>query len=191
MDRRTFLTTATAVSASLVAGCTDGGGGATSSPTGSPTDSPTDSPTGTATQGAQAKYPNYNWGKLDGKSAHSTTTIEMRNFQFHPLIAAFRPGTELTVTNEDETAHTFTVPRLDIDENIEGGRQVSVTVDRTGTFDYVCTFHPPGMLGRLVVTDSPSTATGTATTTPTPTSGETGTATDTPTPTQTEGDGLY
>lgn len=95
------------------------------------------------------------------------------------------------VTNEDQTAHTFTVPRLDIDENIEGGGQVLVTVDRTGTFDYVCTFHPPGMLGRLVVTDSPSTATGTATTTPTPTYGETGTATETPTPTQTEGDGLY
>jgi hypothetical protein len=106
----------------------------------------------------------------------------MRAFEFHPLIAAVEPGTEVTVTNEDGNAHSITVPMLSIDERVAGGGgSVSFAVDRTGTFDYVCTFHPTLMLGRLVVTEDLPTATPTPTTEGTSTPSATHTHTETTT----------
>lgn len=164
MERRTFLTRLAVGTTPLVAGCTGGGGDGGQSP--SPTESPAESPTPTATpeaQSAQEKYPNYEWSKLEGVTPVATTTIEMSGFEFNPLIGAFEPGTEVTVTNQDSASHTFTVPKLRIDESLGGGGSTSFTVEQTGTFDYVCTFHPTGMLGRLVVTENPPTATPTPT----------------------------
>lgn len=110
----------------------------------------------------------------------------MRNTAFHPLIAAVTPGTEVTVTNEDTFPHTFSAPRLGIDERLDGGASVSFTVERTGRFGYVCTLHPPAMLGQLLVTPNLPTSTPTDTGTATPTS--TPTETPTPTPTGTPGE---
>lgn len=191
VNRRRFVRTVAAI-APVIAGCTGGGGDR--SPTASPTESATAiatatptktrSPTPSPTAGsAQDQFPDYQWEKLDGAEVVPSTAITMRGFEFHPLLAAVRPGTEVTVTNEDSTAHTFTAPRLSINESLGGGGSFSFTVEATGTFDYVCTFHPPGMLGRLVVTES--TPTPTAAETPTETSTETTTATETATPTET------
>lgn len=118
-------------------------------------------------------YPDYSWSKLDDASPVATTTIEMVDREFRPLIAAFKPGTTVTVTNEDSFGHTFTVPKLGIDAQIGAGNSITQTIDGTGTFDYVCTIHPPDMLGRLEVTENPPTATpadgGMTTESPTPT----------------------
>lgn len=138
--------------------------------TGSPTPSPTQ-------VSAQEQFPDYQWGKLDEAEVVPSNSITMSGFEFHPLIAAVRPGTEVTVTNEDSAAHTFTAPKLGLNESLGGADGFSFTVDTTGTFDYVCTFHPPGMLGRLVVTETTPTATATDT------QAETPTATESPTPT--------
>ncbi|MBX0325410.1 cupredoxin domain-containing protein [Halomicroarcula sp. F13] len=201
MDRRTFLTRGALVTAPLVAGCSgqqgDGGG----SPTVTDTETPTDTRTPTATQTAtetptaseptttgtptagQQAYPGYEWGRLSGVEPEPTTTIRMANTEFHPLVAEVTSGTGLTVTNEDVARHTITVPALDVDETVDSGASVSFTVQQTGTFDYVCTFHPPRMLGRLVVTAAEQpTTTSTATDTPTET------ATPTPVP---DDDGGY
>lgn len=172
MNRRTFLA---AVAAAPLAGCTGGGGGdETPTPTESPTPRPTESPTPTPTAtpeapSARERYPDYEWSKLEKADPVPTETITMRGFEFHPLIAAVEPGTEVTVVNEDSSSHTFTVPKLRINESVGGGERTSVVVDRTGRFGYVCTLHPPGMLGRLVVTSDPPEATPTGTPTPTPT----------------------
>lgn len=129
------------------------------------------SPTATPA-GAQSKYPDYEWSKLDDAQPVATSSIVMRNIAFHPLIAAVTPGTEVTVTNEDSTQHTLTIPRLGVDKSLSGGASTSVTVESEGTYDYVCKLHPSGMLGRLVVTTSTPTEGGpTATPSPTPTDG--------------------
>lgn len=195
MKRRSLLGGLAAAATPILAGCIgggDGGGGgetATESPTSSPTESPTAtrtesataSPTATpGTASAQEAYPDYEWSKLEGADSVPTDTITMSGFEFHPLVAAVEPGTEVTVTNEDSSDHSFTVPKLDVDETVSAGASTSITVEETGTYDYVCTFHPPGMLGRLVVTTDP----------PSPTPSPTGSPTETPTPTETSsGDG--
>lgn len=171
MNRRTVIATAAVLSTPLVTGCTDyGGGGGT--------------PTGTATsqgdrQRAREKYPDYSWSRLEGKEPVATSTIEMRNTEFHPSIAAFQPDTTVTFENEDSTRHTVTVPKLGIDTEVAGGESTSETIGQAGRFDYVCTRHPPDMLGRLEVTENSPRAS--------PTPG--GTATESPTPTEGTGDG--
>lgn len=205
MHRRAFLG-AVAGSLTLTAGC-NGGGDPSPSPTAADGESPspTASPTPTAAVAAQQRYPDYEWGKLADADPVPSREIVMRGFEFHPLVAAVQPGTEVTVRNDDSTAHTFTAPKLGIDEGVGADGQTAFEVADPGTYDYVCTLHPPGMLGRLVVTEttpSPTptptptqspTPTGTATPTQSPsgTPTPTGTSTATPTPTPTESGGYY
>jgi plastocyanin len=148
--------------------------GGTQTPDESPTDSPTETPEAPS---AREQYPDYDWERLEGADPVSTRTLTIRDFEFRPLAVAVRPGTDLTVVNEDGLGHTFSVPKLGIDERIPSGERVSVTLEESGTFDYVCSFHPPGMVGRVVVTS-------TATEESTPVS-------PTPTETQTGDDGRY
>ena len=178
--RRTVLGTAGTGLALALAGCAGDGGdetpdGATDTPSDTPTETatpadtatptetatatPTETHAGTATptataegEGAQAVYPDYEWSQLEGVDPEPAETITMDGFAFDPLVAAVEPG-EVEVVNDDGAGHTITVPALDIDERLAGGERATVTVDRTGTFDYVCRFHPPGMLGRLVVSE--------------------------------------
>ncbi|MFB6192106.1 MAG: cupredoxin domain-containing protein [Haloarculaceae archaeon] len=189
---------------SLLAGCTGDGGGEGESPTvrrtgtsrgtqatpNTPTATPTPTDTPTATQSpapssAQELYLTYQWSALEEARPTPTADITMRNTAFHPLIAAVAPGTEVTVTNEDPFPHTFSAPRLGVDERLDGGASVSFVVDRTGRYDYVCTLHPPAMLGRILVTPNPPTRTPTATDSPTPTPTRTPTAAPTDTRTAT------
>lgn len=204
MDRRTFITATTTATVSLVAGCsgddTSPGDQQADSPTetqtatatASPTETQTETPTATQTetptatqtatpvrQSAQDAYPDYEWGKLEEADPASTSTIRMEGFAFNPLVAIVQLDTELTIRNEDSAGHTFTVPKLGIDERLSGGGRTTVTVDQTGTFDYVCTLHPPSMLGRLVVTEDQPTGTPTGTPTATPTETPTATPTET------------
>lgn len=148
-----------------LAGCTGDDGAQTSTATATPV--PTD---GTG----QDEYPDYEWDQLADASPVPTDTVTMENFSFSPLIAAFQPGTELTVGNEDGSSHTMTIPALDVDLQVGAGEEATVTIDQTGTFDYVCTLHPPSMVGRFVVTDEPPTA-----------------ITEESTPTETDDGGLY
>lgn len=163
MNRRLFLETAGVGLAPVIAGCLGDSGGDGTTPT---------------PRGAQAEFPDYEWSKLDDANAVATTAVEMVDTTFRPLIAAFEPDTDVTVTNKDGFEHTVTVPKLDIDETVGGGASTTIRVEQTGTYDYVCTFHPTGMLGRLEVTNTPPTAS--------PTEGGTGEES-----TPTEGGGPY
>jgi len=169
MRRRTFLGSTVALTTPLVAGCAggDGGGGGSD---GSGGDGGSDSSGGgggygggggggggsTTTAGsgggdAQSTYPDYTWDQLSDADPTETTDVTIRNFAFHPLVAAVSTGAEVTFTNEDSGSHTVTIPAMDVDEQLSGGSSTTVTFDEAGTFDYVCTFHSPDMLGRVVV----------------------------------------
>ncbi|MFB6139837.1 MAG: cupredoxin domain-containing protein [Halosimplex sp.] len=176
--RRGLLTAVSAAAAVGLAGCTGnenpGAGAATdtdapatatpaadTTATDADTPTPTDAgtpavtgagATGTATASAgQRAYPSYEWSNLEGTEPVATDTVAMSGFAFHPLVATVPPGTTVAFSNEDSSTHSITVPALDVDETVSGGGETSVTFPEAGTFDYVCKFHGPGMLGRVVV----------------------------------------
>lgn len=206
MDRRTFVARSLALAGPLLAGCSQDGGTAspTRGPTGtttrssatSPTSSPTASPTASPTPGpssAREAYPDYNWDALEGVDPTPTTTVTLRNTAFRPPVAAVHPGTAVTFANNDSFGHTVTVPALDVSRELAGGGSTTVTFEDAGTYDYVCEFHPPSMLGRVVVSETTPTATPTASPTPEPSPPPTPSddATPTESPTPTEDDGGY
>lgn len=162
LRRRTYLRSATTLTATaLVAGCTGAGddtddagddagdgGAATSSPAGATAGGPT----------ARSEYPDYSWDQLADASASAVTTVDVGSFAFDPLVARVPAGEAVSFPNADSAAHTVTAPALGLDREIQGGDEASITVAEPGTYDYVCRFHPPDMLGRLVVGDGGSDA---------------------------------
>ena len=122
----------------------DGGGGGSGGTT-------TAGTTAGGDGGARAAYPDYDWEKLTRADAAVTSSVTARGSAFRPLIAKVSAGTDVSFTNEDSFPHTVTMPALDVDEQLSGGSSTSVTFEEPGAYDYVCTLHPPGMLGRVVV----------------------------------------
>jgi|GEM_PF-1706513 len=147
----------------------DGGGdGDDPTPTETPastlTETAASTPTATGTAAAgttsaggatgQSEYPDYNWGQLDEAEATDATTVTISGFTYDPIVARVPAGTTVSFPNEDSAPHTVTAPALGVDKEVSSGAETSVTVDEPGTYDYVCRFHPPDMLGRLVVEES-------------------------------------
>jgi plastocyanin len=79
-----------------------------------------------------------------------SATITMKSFRFHPNTITVSGPTELTLTNEDSVAHTFTLDDLSFTESIPAGDTVTVTVDVPETIGWLCTIHPE-MTGTIVV----------------------------------------
>jgi len=149
-----------------------GGGGDDPTPTETPVATPTETPeptpmgTGTGTGTAavdttsgggatgQSEYPDYSWGQLDGVEATDATTVTITGFAYDPIVARVPAGTTVSFPSEDSAPHTVTAPALGVDRQVSGGAETTVTVEEPGTYDYVCRFHPPDMLGRLVVEES-------------------------------------
>lgn len=154
-DRRAYLRTVAAIGgATVIAGCggADDDGDAEATPTGDGGaygDEPT-ATTGTG-ESAQDAYPDYNWGSLDEASPEATTTVTMSGFAFDPLVASVSAGEAVGFPNDDSAVHSVTAPAAGIDREVDGGQETTITIDESGTYDYVCRFHPPAMLGRLVV----------------------------------------
>jgi plastocyanin len=65
-----------------------------------------------------------------------------------------KPGEKVTVTieNEGSTEHNFTIESQDIDEDIEAGKDttVTVTMPQSGAVSFFCEYHASqGMAGEL------------------------------------------
>lgn len=205
IDRRAYLRSVGVGLGTVLAGCTTGTDDTPTPAAGTPTD--TDSPTPTrpsatttpsptetteatatvidAATAGQRAFPDYTWDQLQNTDAQSTTRVVLESLTFRPLISEVPSGTPIEFVNRDATAHTVTVPALDIDERVPGNSTVTLTFEESGQYDYVCTFHPPDMLGRLIVSEGGSTQTPTPTPSPTPTETASPTPTPTPSPTPT------
>jgi plastocyanin len=95
---------------------------------------------------------------LDGKVTNkgeksvkkSKITIEEDDFYFKPTFSKSKLGTTVKVTlkNEGNTQHTFTIPSLGIDSVLDAGKKstVEVTLPADGALGFYCRFHgePPG-----------------------------------------------
>ena len=90
------------------------------------------------------------------EEVESELTLEARDFFFSPKALTGEPGQEATivVSNTGEAPHTFTIEDLDVDEELQPGDEVevSVTFPDSGSVDFICRFHVGGgMEGTLEV----------------------------------------
>lgn len=86
-----------------------------------------------------------------GKSATGAFAIEIRNFAFGPKDMTVPVGTTVTWTNIDAVAHTATADDGAFNSgNLNPGQGFSFEFEKTGSFDYTCSYHP-GMKGTITV----------------------------------------
>ena len=83
------------------------------------------------------------------------TVVEMGDFFFKPTVLRGRPGQRLTVTlsNQGNSLHDFSIPAQHIDANVEAGTPVTVTVTfpQKGALTFECRYHLlQNMRGELV-----------------------------------------
>ena len=81
-------------------------------------------------------------------------TLTIENFAFHPsaLTGAAGETLSITVTNNDDVEHSFTLDDGSIDQDVESGatQEVVVTFPDSGTLGWHCKYHPQ-MTGTLEV----------------------------------------
>lgn len=71
---------------------------------------------------------------------------------FEPAAVAVDVGATVTWTNEGAFAHTVTFDEpIDRDVDLAPGESVEITFPERGTYEYVCRFHLPDMVGQVVV----------------------------------------
>jgi plastocyanin len=87
-------------------------------------------------------------------TADSTDTIKIVDFVYAPTPATVQVGRKVSIPNADAAPHTITDagPGKAFDSGtIDGKATGTVTFDKTGTYAYVCEFHP-FMKGEVTVT---------------------------------------
>jgi plastocyanin len=85
-----------------------------------------------------------------GSTGGGGTTITIADFAFDPDTITVSGPTEVTVTNQDTTTHTFTLDDGSVDETVEPGATVTVTVDVSAATGFHCNIHPQ-MVGQIEV----------------------------------------
>jgi plastocyanin len=88
-----------------------------------------------------------------GNAPRSTpsSSVSIRDYAFVPATIVVTPGTKITFTNDDKTAHTATTVSTGFDTGtIMPGKRVTVTLRTPGTYPYMCQFHA-FMRGTVIV----------------------------------------
>jgi plastocyanin len=132
----------------VVAGCgsdDDGGGGDAVN-----TEQPSES--GSAGGDGGADGPTVDEGSAGGAA------VGMKNIQFQPGDISVGAGETITFTNDEAIPHDVKKtggPGGDFQSGPEGGMSegdtFKLTLDRAGTYEYVCRVHAPGMAGTITV----------------------------------------
>ena len=91
-------------------------------------------------------------GNGDGGGTDTATdTITMVDNAFEPSDPVVDEGSSVTLANEGEAAHTFTIEEEGIDEMVDAGGEASIDISlAAGEYGFVCSFHPE-MTGTLTV----------------------------------------
>ena len=78
------------------------------------------------------------------------TTITIAGFAFDPDTITVSGPTEVTITNNDSTTHTFTLDDGSVDQTMDPGATETVTVDVSASTGFHCNIHPQ-MTGQIEV----------------------------------------
>ena len=90
-------------------------------------------------------------GAANDSEPVATTEVKMaKSYRFDPETIEIQAGQTVTWTNEDNFTHTVEVEGQG-DHEVGQGESVSITFDKPGTFDYVCTLHRHDMDGTVIV----------------------------------------
>jgi plastocyanin len=89
-------------------------------------------------------------GGGDSEPVATTDVTMVRSYRFDPKTIEIQAGETVTWTNEDNFTHTVEVEGQG-DHEVGQGESVSITFDKPGTFDYVCTLHRHDMDGTVIV----------------------------------------
>jgi len=106
----------------------------------------TSNPPPAATTAAETPTP------TEAAPAEGAKTVDIKGFDYLPEKLEVPVGTKVTWTDSDKSNHTVTFAEdgpKDI-SNIRSGEEKSVKFSESGTFDYVCVYHP-GMAGTVEV----------------------------------------
>jgi plastocyanin len=104
---------------------------------------------GGETTGPTATEPTGATGETEGGGGGGTE-ITIEGFAFNPSTITVSGPTEVTVTNNDTTAHTFTLDDGSVDLALGPGETGTATVDVSETTGFHCTPHP-SMTGTIEV----------------------------------------
>ncbi len=125
------FTVPVAVAALMLLGVACGGGGAED----------------TAAPGPQGTTP------TERATTPAASTLVMRDNEFVPSDFTIQAGSQITLRNEGQAPHTFTVEGQNVDHEVQAGETETESLElEPGTYDFVCTFHEgAGMTGTLTV----------------------------------------
>ena len=92
------------------------------------------------------------------RSGGGGTSVSLENIQFNPKNLTIKAGQTVTFTNKESIPHDVhktSGPGDDFSSGDPGGMQqgdtFKVTLDKPGTYEYVCEVHKPGMAGAITV----------------------------------------
>ncbi|HEU5140171.1 MAG TPA: cupredoxin domain-containing protein [Bacillales bacterium] len=94
--------------------------------------------------------------KKEGKMMEGAKETELDDFYFEPKKITIQQGekAKLTLKNEGDAEHTFTVEELGVDVEIEPGetKTITITGKKPGTYMLICEYHKDkGMTGKIIV----------------------------------------
>jgi plastocyanin len=123
----------------LTACSSDDGGGSTGAETGT-----------TGSTGSTGSTAGGDCADLTGDGA--TFTITIADFAFDPNCFTASASQGITIVNQDDTDHTFTIPDTQVDVPIAAGETFNGESGAVepGTYDFLCTIHPT-MTGQVTV----------------------------------------
>ena|SRR5919106_6885637 len=85
----------------------------------------------------------------DGEGTTDSVTMVDNEFQPSSFTAA---STTISVTNDGQALHSFTIADGDIDQDVQAGESAEVDLSglEAGTYDLICKYHPE-MTGSVTV----------------------------------------
>lgn len=88
-------------------------------------------------------------GSSLGTPQQGKNEVSIKGFQYDPAAITINKGETVTWTNNDTAAHTVTGKGFD-SGRMENKAVFKFTFNETGSFDYICTYHP-NMKGQVTV----------------------------------------
>lgn len=91
-------------------------------------------------------------GDGGGGGGGDGVTLSIVDFSFDPQNLSVATGGSVSVTNNGEATHTFTVTDQGVEAELAPGASEDVAIDlAAGAYPFMCEFHP-AMTGTLTVT---------------------------------------
>jgi plastocyanin len=92
-------------------------------------------------------------GACTADTATATDSLTAAGFAFDPNCFTVAAGSTISLTNGDDTTHSFTLDDVaaDVSVDIDAGGSADATAPAAGTYGFHCRFHA-SMTGTLIVT---------------------------------------